>query len=201
MNLISLLANFSLKSYNKQTTMTEVIAPPSPKDTDSILERFITYKGQNIDVSSMERLATRAASDPVIAQRVNTFLLSEQRDTQKIEEEYLKVLLEWYKTNVDKIRVLLLRHVPVCLYLQLQGKTDALGTSQNTIINTVVAAILLCVYNVAVSDRTKISPQKRNEKLLRSLNGTKTIYNIAGGEFNQTPNAIPLTAVTFRFIY
>jgi hypothetical protein len=99
----------------------------SPRTTENILEQFAAYKGQNVDIGSMEKLATKAALDATLAQRVNIFFLDGNRGTTKLEEAYLTVLLEWYKSKVDLVRVLLLRHVPVCLFLHFHGKSDPLG--------------------------------------------------------------------------
>ncbi|KAL0485555.1 glycerol-3-phosphate acyltransferase [Acrasis kona] len=146
------------------------------------LRRLATYKGQNVDTNTISVCVGQVSADASIFQKVDSFILSGRRSAGDVEEDYIITLLEWYKSNITGTVVLLLRHVPSCISAFLNNKEDSL-----------VSAILLCVYNVEVSKRINLRSLEGSISLLKSLDNVRTIYNI-GDPSTQRQVQAPLTA-------
>ena len=110
--------------------------------TSSLVEKIASLKAnfpQEESQSSNEAyilLASQLIHDSQSVHEVNRALLGaavdKSSDVTQIAQpiqDYFFVLFEWYKTGVDTLKLPLLSHLPICLYIEFSNKRHPLGLS------------------------------------------------------------------------
>jgi hypothetical protein len=124
---------------SKQTKKIFVQMSQSSSSTLSpLIEKVASLKSEVNNTSANQteyvQLAKQLLDDQSTTIEVNRYLLATAVDktTNSVSlnqqvHDYFYVLFEWYKTGVDSLKYPLLRHVPICLYIEVMNKKHSLG--------------------------------------------------------------------------